>query len=170
MKFFALAALFASTVSSIAVDGLIPGARVIPANDVVALKKVGAHHHKHPHRRTVIIRPSCNDNDDVSADFLWGIKKANRGGRLLLQKGKKYVIGKKLDLTFLKDIEVQLDGELKVPWPKIPDPVLAGANTVESSPMTCPTGKQTISIMTSRSPSASGAGVVRTSRSLVPGH
>lgn len=114
MKFLALAALFASTVSSFAVDGIIPGARVIPANDVVALKKVGAHHDKHPHRRTVIIRPSCSDEDDVSADFLWGIKWANRGGRLLLQKGKKYVIGKKLDLTFLKDIEVQLDGELKV--------------------------------------------------------
>ncbi|RHZ62717.1 hypothetical protein CDV55_105854 [Aspergillus turcosus] len=113
MKFLALAALFASTVSSIAVDGLIPGARVIPANDVVTLKKIGAHNHKHPYRRTVIIRPSCSDTDDVSADFLWGIKKANRGGRLLLQKGKKYIIGKKLDLTFLKDIEVQLDGELK---------------------------------------------------------
>ncbi|KAF7182021.1 hypothetical protein CNMCM7691_001409 [Aspergillus felis] len=113
MKFLALAALFASTVSSIAVDGLIPGARVIPANDVVTLKEVGALHHKHPHRRTVIIRPSSSDTDDVSADFLWGIKAANRGGRLLLQKGKKYIIGKKLDLTFLKDIEVQLDGELK---------------------------------------------------------
>ncbi|GFF91298.1 probable exopolygalacturonase B [Aspergillus udagawae] len=113
MKFLALAALFASAVSSIAVDGLIPGANVIPANDVVTLKKIGALHHKHPHRRTVIIRPSSSDTDDVSADFLWGIKKANRGGRLLLQKGKKYIIGKKLDLTFLKDIEVQLDGELK---------------------------------------------------------
>jgi galacturan 1,4-alpha-galacturonidase len=114
MKFLALAALFASAVSSIAVDGLIPGANVIPANDVVTLKKIGALHHKHPHRRTVIIRPSSSDTDDVSADFLWGIKKANRGGRLLLQKGKKYIIGKKLDLTFLEDIEVQLDGELKV--------------------------------------------------------
>lgn len=131
MKFFALAALFASTVNSIAVDGLIPGARVIPANDVVALKKVGAYHQKHHNRRTVIIRSSSSDEDDVSADFLWGIKRANHGGRLLLQNGKKYVIGKKLDLTFLKDIEVQLDGELKVLWPKILDPVLAGVNTIE---------------------------------------
>jgi hypothetical protein len=168
MKFLALAALFASTVNSIAVDGLIPGARVIPRDDVETLKKIGAHHHKHPHRRTVTIRPSCSDTDDVSADFLWGIKKANRGGRLLLQKGKKYVIGKKLDLTFLKDIEVQLDGELKV-FSMRSLPSLACANTVESSPMTCPTGKRTISITTSRNPSASGVGVVRTSRSSVRG-
>jgi galacturan 1,4-alpha-galacturonidase len=62
----------------------------------------------------VTIRSSRNDHDDVSADFLWGIKRANHGGRLLLKKGKKYVIGKKLDLTFLDNVEVQLDGELKV--------------------------------------------------------
>jgi galacturan 1,4-alpha-galacturonidase len=32
---------------------------------------------------------------------------------LLLKKGQKYVIGKKLDLSFLDNVEVQLDGELK---------------------------------------------------------
>ena len=113
MKFF-LATLFASAVSSIAVDRLIPGAQIIPESDTRALLRVGGHHDKYHDRRTITIRPSRNDTDDVSADFLWGIKHANHGGRLLLKKGEKYVIGRKLDLTFLEDIEVQLDGELKV--------------------------------------------------------
>ncbi|KAI9927295.1 hypothetical protein MW887_003682 [Aspergillus wentii] len=112
MKFLPLA-LFISTVSSIAFDGVIPGARVIPASDTAGLKKIGAHSGKHQNRRTVTIRPSKNDTDDISSDFLWGIKKANHGGRLMLKEGETYVIGTKLDLTFLDDIEVQLDGELK---------------------------------------------------------
>ncbi|KAE8403234.1 CobW domain protein [Aspergillus pseudonomiae] len=112
MKFF-LATLFASAVSSIAVDKLIPGAQIIPESDTRALERVGGHHAKYHDRRTITIRPSRNDTDDVSRDFLWGIKHANHGGRLLLKKGEKYVIGRKLDLTFLDNIEVQLDGELK---------------------------------------------------------
>ncbi|PWW80808.1 Glycoside Hydrolase Family 28 protein [Tuber magnatum] len=63
-------------------------------------------------RKKVNIRASCNETDDISADFLEGIKKANNGGTLVLKKGKKYVIGKKLDLTFLNDIQVQLDGQI----------------------------------------------------------
>ncbi|KAE8385263.1 CobW domain protein [Aspergillus alliaceus] len=105
--------LFASAVTSIAVDHLIPGAQVIPESDGKALEGVGGHHHRYHDRRTVTIRPSRNDTDDISKDFLWGIKRANHGGRLLLKKGEKYVIGRKLDLTFLDNIEVQLDGELK---------------------------------------------------------
>lgn len=65
-------------------------------------------------RRTVTIRPSVNDTDDISAEFLQGITEANHGGRLLLKEGETYIIGKKLELTFLDDIEVQLDGEIKV--------------------------------------------------------
>lgn len=114
MKFLTLAALLVGAVSSTAIDSLIPGAEVYPASGTAGLKRIGAHHHKHPNRRTVTIRHSRHDNDDISEDFLWGIKKANHGGRLLLKKHHKYVIGTKLDLTFLKDIEVQLDGELKV--------------------------------------------------------
>ncbi|KAK2766999.1 hypothetical protein FQN54_006316 [Arachnomyces sp. PD_36] len=64
-------------------------------------------------RRTVTIRPSVNDTDDISSEFLEGIKEANHGGRLLLKEGETYIIGKKLELTFLDDIEVQLDGEIK---------------------------------------------------------
>jgi galacturan 1,4-alpha-galacturonidase len=111
---FLLATLFATAVSSIAVDRLIPGAHITSESETSALKRLGAHHQKYHDRRTITIRPSRNDTDDISKDFLWGINHANHGGRLLLKKGEKYVIGRKLDLTFLDDIEVQLDGELKV--------------------------------------------------------
>jgi galacturan 1,4-alpha-galacturonidase len=65
-------------------------------------------------RKKVTIRASKDDHDDVSDDFLVAIKKANNGGLVHLKKGHKYVIGKKLDLTFLKDVYVRIDGELKV--------------------------------------------------------
>ena len=65
-------------------------------------------------RKKITIRESKHDRDDISDDFLWAIKKANNGGLVHLQKGKKYVIGKKLDLSFLKDVYVKIDGELKV--------------------------------------------------------
>jgi galacturan 1,4-alpha-galacturonidase len=66
------------------------------------------------YRRTVTIRASRNDTDDISSDFLWALKKANHGGMVHLEKDKTYVIGTKLDLTFLKDVYVKIDGELKV--------------------------------------------------------
>ena len=65
-------------------------------------------------RDSVYIRASANDTDDISAEFLWGLKEANKGGQLVLEKGKTYIIGRKLDLTFLQDIYVRLDGEIKV--------------------------------------------------------
>src|SRR5258708_866744 len=72
------------------------------------------HHPPEDHRRKVYIRPSKNDTDDVSADFYLGLKKANYGGTLVLPKGQTFVIGKKLDLTFLNNVEVQLEGEILV--------------------------------------------------------
>src|ERR1700712_3431611 len=65
-------------------------------------------------RKVVSIRASANEKDDVSADFEKGLRDANNGGLLRLEKGKLYVIGKKLDLSFLNDVYVQLDGEIKV--------------------------------------------------------
>ncbi|OGE48943.1 hypothetical protein PENARI_c024G01034 [Penicillium arizonense] len=113
MKFLAIGALLLSTASALATEHVIKGASIIPANHKGELKKIGAHGQKYKDRRTVTIRSSKSDTDDISDDFLWGIKAANHGGRLILQKNKKYVIGKKLDLSFLDNIEVQLDGELK---------------------------------------------------------
>lgn len=68
---------------------------------------------KPDYRHKVTIRPSKNDKDDISADLLWAFKKANHGGTVYLKEGHTYVIGKKLDLTFLNDVHLQLDGEIK---------------------------------------------------------
>ena len=65
-------------------------------------------------RKTIKIRASRNDTDDISSDFLWALHKANNGGLVYLEKNQTYVIGTKLDLTFLKDVYVKIDGELKV--------------------------------------------------------
>lgn len=114
MKFVTLGALFVSAITAASTDRLPHGAQIIAANDKSSLRNIGAHGQKYPDRRTVTIRSSKNDTDDISEDFLWGIKHANHGGRLLLKKGKTYVIGKKLDLSFLDNVEVQLEGEIKV--------------------------------------------------------
>ncbi|KAJ5489534.1 exopolygalacturonase B [Penicillium diatomitis] len=113
MKFLAIGALLFGAVAAFATDHIPQGASLIAANDVSSLKGCGAHGQKYPNRRTVTIRASKNDKDDISDDFLWAMKRANHGGRVLLKKGKTYVIGKKLDLSFLNDIEVQLEGEIK---------------------------------------------------------
>ncbi|KAH8887132.1 pectin lyase-like protein [Thozetella sp. PMI_491] len=75
---------------------------------------------KHPYakrkvcnRPTFTLRASANDTDDVADEFLAGLHKANHGGSLYLPKGKTFMLGKPLDLTFLNDIHVILDGELK---------------------------------------------------------
>lgn len=114
MKFLTLGALLVGAVAAVSTGRVPQGAQIIAANDKSSLQNIGAHGQKYSDRRTVTIRPSKNDTDDISDDFLWGIKRANHGGRLLLKKGKTYVIGKKLDLSFLDNIEVQLEGEIKV--------------------------------------------------------
>ncbi|KAH8152524.1 uncharacterized protein LAJ45_03364 [Morchella importuna] len=75
----------------------------------------GPRHHafpQHHHRREVHLRASRNETDDVADEFLAALSEANCGGTLVLKKGKTYVLGKKLDLTFLDDIVVQLDGQI----------------------------------------------------------
>lgn len=114
-----------ASASAIAVEDDIPvGASITLPRSTSLLSRLAWSNNKHrkdnwgnkveQDRKKVTIRPSKDDHDDISADFLWALKKANHGGLVHLQKGKKYVIGKKLDLTFLKDVYVRLDGELKV--------------------------------------------------------
>ncbi|KAK7927406.1 galacturan 1-4-alpha-galacturonidase [Apiospora marii] len=76
---------------------------------------------KHPYKRSeecgkrpiIQIRASQNDTDDVADDFLEGLHKANHGGTLYLPKDELYVIGQPLDLTFLDDVQIHWDGEVK---------------------------------------------------------
>lgn len=119
-----------------------------------ALASRGAHKEKdnwgnavEKDRKKVTIRASKDDKDDISDDFLSAIKKANKGGMVHLKKGHSYVIGKKLDLTFLDDIYVKIDGELKV---FVATKMKVFELTMISSPTTLSIGKPTIIIMTFR--------------------
>ena len=67
----------------------------------------------HASRNVVSLRASTSDADDVADEFLDALRRANHGGTLRLDSGSIYVIGKPLDLTFLDDVHVQLDGEIK---------------------------------------------------------
>jgi galacturan 1,4-alpha-galacturonidase len=113
-----------ASASAIAVDEAVPvGAAITAARTPALLSRTWWHwkpkkdnwgNALEQDRKKVTIRSSKNDYDDISHDFLWALKKANHGGLVYLEKGKKYMIGKKLDLTFLNDVYVKIDGELKV--------------------------------------------------------
>ncbi|KAK7420395.1 hypothetical protein QQX98_002818 [Neonectria punicea] len=97
--------------------GALVSALELPAGvprDVLEFRS--KHPYKAPtqhHRRKVTIRSSKNDEDDVSDAFLRGLKKANHGGTLYLPEGHTYMIGKPLDLTWLNDVHIHLEGEIK---------------------------------------------------------
>ncbi|KAI8628187.1 family 28 glycosyl hydrolase [Xylariaceae sp. FL1651] len=101
-----------------AVAGAIASQVELPAN---VPRNIDEFRQKHPykgkgcqdHRPIVKIRSSKNDTDDVSAEFKAGLKKANHGGTLYLPKDELFVIGKPLDLTFLNDVQVHWDGEVR---------------------------------------------------------
>lgn len=64
-------------------------------------------------RKTVTPRASAHDLDDVSAEFEQAVRQANKGGTVYLPKDQTFVIGKPLDLTFLDDFHLRLEGTLK---------------------------------------------------------
>ena len=87
----------------------------------------------------------------------------------MLEKGKTYIIGRKLDLTFLQDVYVRLDGEIKVLFFFFCDlqmdfykevPI---ANRLYSSQTISNTGRLTTSTTPSRKVLHSGSGAERTS-------
>lgn len=103
--------LWTAALATAAVHPLPPG---VP-------RSVAEFRQKHPYspsdghdgRPVVTIRPSRNDTDDVSAAFRSALEQANHGGTLHLPAGQTFVIGRPLDLTFLDDVQVRLDGEIR---------------------------------------------------------
>nr|XP_036589175.1 exopolygalacturonase [Colletotrichum truncatum]KAF6800817.1 exopolygalacturonase [Colletotrichum truncatum] len=101
-----------------AVTGVLSYAVELPAGVPRSLSEF---RDKHPYtppatgcgRKNIQIRASQNDTDDVSEEFRKGLEEANNGGTLYLPKGKTFVIAKALDLTFLNDVHVRLEGEIK---------------------------------------------------------
>ncbi|KAI7470101.1 hypothetical protein KC351_g12834, partial [Hortaea werneckii] len=123
MKLLAAFAAFTAAATATAVPEVFPaGSAVLEARNAIPGGGRGrdhGHHHKDKwgcnlpdYRHKVTIRASQNETDDVSDDFLWAMHKANHGGTVWLKEGETYVIGKKLLLDFLKDVHVQLDGEI----------------------------------------------------------
>lgn len=110
MRLSTLAAILSAAVASVAAIELPAG---VP-------RSLSEFREKHPYRlrkrhdrKVVTLRASRNSTDDVSRDFLRGIHKANHGGTLYLPANQTFVIGQPLDLTFLDDVHVHLDGEIK---------------------------------------------------------
>lgn len=64
-------------------------------------------------RKTFTPRSSEDDFDDISAEFEEAVRQANNGGTVYLPKDELFVIGKPLDLTFLNDIHINLEGTIK---------------------------------------------------------
>lgn len=114
------------------------------------------------HRPKIYVRASKSDTDDISDEFLKGLKKANHGGTLVLPKGKTFVIGKKLDLTFLNNVQVNLEGKILVSpgFLTTQEQLLI----LDSSQITSRIGKATTSTIHSRNQFLSGSGVEKTSR------
>ncbi|KAH6675292.1 pectin lyase fold/virulence factor [Plectosphaerella plurivora] len=105
---FALVAAAATT--AVQAVSLPPG---VPRNVLEFRDKHTYQTPKDKCRRTVTIRASEDDDDDISDEFEKGIREANNGGTLYLPKGETFVIGKALDLTGLSDIHLHLEGEIK---------------------------------------------------------
>lgn len=110
---------FSSFVAAVAAVALSKGDSAdLPAGVPRSIAEFRA---KHPYtckdtearRRVVTLRASANDTDDVADEFFNALKSANHGGTVRLPSGSTYVIGKPLDLTFLDNVHVQLDGEIK---------------------------------------------------------
>ncbi|KAL5400076.1 hypothetical protein PMIN02_000192 [Paraphaeosphaeria minitans] len=118
---YSLASLLSTSAVSLENDNPVGASITLPRYNLLPRLPWSNHkHHKdnwgnrvEKDRKRITIRSSRNDHDDISADFLWALKKANHGGLVHLQKGKKYLIGKNLDLTFLNDVCVKLNGEVK---------------------------------------------------------
>ena len=67
-----------------------------------------------PGQKAITIRPSAHDGDDISDLFLQAVRDANHGASLLhLPANQTFIIGKPLDLTFLNNLTIRLDGEIK---------------------------------------------------------
>lgn len=125
MKFLAgLASLTALATANVVRETIPAGANIVLPREPEPQRPggwKGKHHNddkdewgcnKPSRRHVVTIRASKDPHDDVADDFLWGMQKANNGGTLHLKRGEQYVLGKTIDLTFLNDVHVRLDGEI----------------------------------------------------------
>ncbi|KAI9037715.1 putative extracellular exo-polygalacturonase [Aspergillus affinis] len=66
------------------------------------------------HQRNKTCRvPAHGDGTDDSPAILKAIKKCNNGGKVVFDEDKEYTIGTALDLTFLKNIDLEILGKIQ---------------------------------------------------------
>ncbi|CAI7568512.1 unnamed protein product [Penicillium palitans] len=66
------------------------------------------------HARTRTCHVSNHDHGrDDSANVLTALKKCNNGGKVIFDAGKTYTIGKALDMTFLKHVDLEIQGHVQ---------------------------------------------------------
>lgn len=110
MKLSTLATLAGTLASAALALELPPG---VPRNALEFREKHPVTKRSTDDRKTVTPRASVHELDDVSAEFEQAVRQANHGGTVHLPKNQTFVIGKPLDLTFLDDFHLHLEGTLK---------------------------------------------------------
>ncbi|KAF2754991.1 polygalacturonase precursor [Pseudovirgaria hyperparasitica] len=84
--------------------------RSLRPNIAVGPKSLGKPVHSSPSRsKTCIIKSKENGSDDSTA-ILSAFQQCNNGGHVVFTKGVKYTIGTALDLTFLRHVDVDIQG------------------------------------------------------------
>ncbi|KAF7715377.1 Galacturan 1,4-alpha-galacturonidase [Penicillium ucsense] len=76
------------------------------------------HHPFHPlpgsqHRHKTCHVPSNGDGTDDSAHIISSLKKCNNGGKVVFDAEKTYTVGKAMDMTFLKNIDLEILGTIQ---------------------------------------------------------
>jgi galacturan 1,4-alpha-galacturonidase len=66
-----------------------------------------------PRSKTCTVKTYDNDGKDDSKYILKAIKECNNGGHVVFERGKTYTIGTALNLTFLKNIDLDVQGTIK---------------------------------------------------------
>jgi hypothetical protein len=55
---------------------------------------------------------------DSGPDVLWAVRQCNPGGAVLFEKSQTYTIGTALDLTNLQNVDLNIQGTIKVTYPQ----------------------------------------------------
>ncbi|EPS28520.1 putative rhamnogalacturonase [Penicillium oxalicum 114-2] len=76
------------------------------------------HHPFHPlpgskDRHKTCHVPTNGDGTDDSAHILSTLKKCNNGGKVVFDAGKTYTVGKAMDMTFLKSVDLEILGTIQ---------------------------------------------------------
>ncbi|KAH7377381.1 pectin lyase fold/virulence factor [Pyrenochaeta sp. MPI-SDFR-AT-0127] len=115
-------------VSEILTFGLLQASAVwsspLESHNALVARSKRPHHPIKPHHpgkafppspertKTCVVKSNANGTDD-SQNILKAVKACNNGGHVVFPKDKKFTIGTALDLTFLKHIDLDIQGTIQ---------------------------------------------------------